>query len=259
MADTHILPNPVHIVGGGLAGSEAAWQIAEAGVPTILHEMRPLRRTDAHRGDALAELVCSNSLRFRRCRYQRGRCPAPRDAADGLADHARGRCQPGSGRRRAGGRPRGLCRRGHASDHDASTHRASPRRGRGPASGRLGQRRGRDGSPDGAGTRRGDRRPDRRSRSRVLRRDRAGRAPREHRPLEGVVPVALRQGRPRRHGRRLHQLPAVAPAIRSLRRRAACGRRGHLAARRHDALLSTAACRSRRWRAAAARRCATAR
>ena len=54
---------PVHVVGGGLAGSEAAWQVAEAGVPVILHEMRPVRRTDAHKTDGLAELVCSNSFR----------------------------------------------------------------------------------------------------------------------------------------------------------------------------------------------------
>ena len=54
---------PVHVIGGGLAGTEAAWQIAEAGVPVILHEMRPTRATQAHRGDGLAELVCSNSLR----------------------------------------------------------------------------------------------------------------------------------------------------------------------------------------------------
>ena len=54
---------PVHIVGGGLAGSEAAWQLAGAGVPVILHEMRPIRSTDAHQTDGLAELVCSNSFR----------------------------------------------------------------------------------------------------------------------------------------------------------------------------------------------------
>ena len=54
---------PVHIVGGGLAGSEAAWQVAEAGVPVVLHEMRPVRKTDAHQTDGLAELVCSNSFR----------------------------------------------------------------------------------------------------------------------------------------------------------------------------------------------------
>ncbi len=53
----------VHIVGGGLAGSEAAWQLAQAGVPVMLHEMRPLQATAAHKSDRLAELVCSNSFR----------------------------------------------------------------------------------------------------------------------------------------------------------------------------------------------------
>jgi methylenetetrahydrofolate--tRNA-(uracil-5-)-methyltransferase len=57
------IPLPVHVIGGGLAGSEAAWQIAGAGVPVILHEMRPHRPTDAHQTDSLAELVCSNSFR----------------------------------------------------------------------------------------------------------------------------------------------------------------------------------------------------
>src|SRR4029453_14811626 len=55
--------SPVPGIGGGLAGSEAAWQIAEAGVPVVLHEMRPVRGTDAHQTDRLAELVCSNSFR----------------------------------------------------------------------------------------------------------------------------------------------------------------------------------------------------
>ncbi len=54
---------PIHIVGGGLAGSEAAWQIARAGIPVVLHEMRPFRKTDAHHTEKLAELVCSNSFR----------------------------------------------------------------------------------------------------------------------------------------------------------------------------------------------------
>jgi methylenetetrahydrofolate--tRNA-(uracil-5-)-methyltransferase len=54
---------PVHVVGGGLAGSEATWQLASAGVPVVLHEMRPLRRTEAHQTGAFAELVCSNSFR----------------------------------------------------------------------------------------------------------------------------------------------------------------------------------------------------
>ncbi|MBA8902410.1 methylenetetrahydrofolate--tRNA-(uracil(54)-C(5))-methyltransferase (FADH(2)-oxidizing) TrmFO [Phyllobacterium sp. P30BS-XVII] len=54
---------PVHIIGGGLAGSEAAWQLAEAGIPVVIHEMRPVRGTDAHKTQDLAELVCSNSFR----------------------------------------------------------------------------------------------------------------------------------------------------------------------------------------------------
>ncbi len=54
---------PIHIIGGGLAGSEAAWQCAQMGVPVILHEMRPVRKTEAHQTEGLAELVCSNSFR----------------------------------------------------------------------------------------------------------------------------------------------------------------------------------------------------
>ena len=63
MATPDIMTNPIHIVGGGLAGSEAAWQIALSGVPVVLHEMRGVRGTDAHKTDGLAELVCSNSFR----------------------------------------------------------------------------------------------------------------------------------------------------------------------------------------------------
>ncbi|WP_029040134.1 methylenetetrahydrofolate--tRNA-(uracil(54)-C(5))-methyltransferase (FADH(2)-oxidizing) TrmFO [Cucumibacter marinus] len=55
--------DPIHVIGGGLAGSEAAWQAAEAGAPVILHEMRTVRETHAHQTDHFAELVCSNSLR----------------------------------------------------------------------------------------------------------------------------------------------------------------------------------------------------
>jgi methylenetetrahydrofolate--tRNA-(uracil-5-)-methyltransferase len=53
----------IRIVGGGLAGSEAAWQAASRGVPVTLHEMRPVRPTAVHKTDRLAELVCSNSFR----------------------------------------------------------------------------------------------------------------------------------------------------------------------------------------------------
>ncbi|WP_193369218.1 methylenetetrahydrofolate--tRNA-(uracil(54)-C(5))-methyltransferase (FADH(2)-oxidizing) TrmFO [Pelagibius marinus] len=61
MTDSNM--KPIHVIGGGLAGSEAAWQITRAGLPVVLHEMRPERKTDAHQTEGLAELVCSNSFR----------------------------------------------------------------------------------------------------------------------------------------------------------------------------------------------------
>src|SRR6201992_4277178 len=61
---TAITPSdPVHIVGAGLAGSEAAWQAANAGTRVVLHEMRPSRMSEAHRTDGVVALVCSNSFR----------------------------------------------------------------------------------------------------------------------------------------------------------------------------------------------------
>ena len=63
MTGTRSSSRHVHIIGAGLAGSEAAWQVASAGIPVVLHEMRPHRMTEAHRTDGLAELVCSNSFR----------------------------------------------------------------------------------------------------------------------------------------------------------------------------------------------------
>ena len=53
---------PIHVIGGGLAGTEAAWQIAQAGIPVVLHEMRPVKKSPAHHSEHLAELVCSNSF-----------------------------------------------------------------------------------------------------------------------------------------------------------------------------------------------------
>src|SRR5262249_58423049 len=57
------MTRPVHVVGAGHAGCEAAWQLAQCGVPAVLHEMRPARMTPAHKTGGLAELVCSNSFR----------------------------------------------------------------------------------------------------------------------------------------------------------------------------------------------------
>ncbi|MEM0943710.1 MAG: methylenetetrahydrofolate--tRNA-(uracil(54)-C(5))-methyltransferase (FADH(2)-oxidizing) TrmFO, partial [Pseudomonadota bacterium] len=58
---THL--EPIHIIGGGMAGAEAAWAALRLGVPVVMHEMRPTRPTFAHRTEGLAELVCSNSFR----------------------------------------------------------------------------------------------------------------------------------------------------------------------------------------------------
>src|SRR3977135_517872 len=63
MTGTKSTSESVHIVGAGLAGSEAAWEAAEGGCRVVLHEMRPVRMTEAHRTDGCAELVCSNSFR----------------------------------------------------------------------------------------------------------------------------------------------------------------------------------------------------
>ncbi len=59
----HARDTPLHVVGGGLAGCEAAWQLAERGHTVHLHEMRPVRATAAHKTDRLAELVCSNTFK----------------------------------------------------------------------------------------------------------------------------------------------------------------------------------------------------
>ena len=61
----------IDVIGAGLAGCEAAWQAARLGVPVRLHEMKPHKRTPAHRYDGFAVLVCSNSLRVRRMRSAR--------------------------------------------------------------------------------------------------------------------------------------------------------------------------------------------
>lgn len=60
---SHTFNTPIHIIGGGLAGSEASWQVAQSGIPVILHEMRPQKKSDAHKTGEFAELVCSNSFR----------------------------------------------------------------------------------------------------------------------------------------------------------------------------------------------------
>src|SRR6478736_6814277 len=63
LAAEYLMRESVRIIGGGLAGSEAAWQLAERGHDVVVHEMRPIRPTPAHKTDRLAELVCSNTFK----------------------------------------------------------------------------------------------------------------------------------------------------------------------------------------------------
>ena len=93
-------PEPIHVVGGGLAGSEASWQIAQAGIPVVLHEMQPcVAPTPTKRRPGRARLF--QFLPLRRRRDECGRAPPSGDAPPRLAHHARGRPASGSGRRRA--------------------------------------------------------------------------------------------------------------------------------------------------------------
>ncbi len=118
----------VTVVGAGLAGSEAAWQLARRGVRVRLIEMRPTRMTAAHRTDGFAELVCSNSLRNASMETAVGVLKEEMRRLGSLvisaADaHAR------SGGRRAGGRSRRLLGRNHRRARSASAGRDCARGG----------------------------------------------------------------------------------------------------------------------------------
>ena len=199
--------SPIHIVGGGLAGSEAAWQIAQAGVPVVIHEMRPVRGTDAHKTQDLAELVCSNSFRSDDAETNAVGLLHAENAPHGLADHGDGRRQPGACRWRAGRRPRRLFGGSDGGTGGSSAGHDRAGRGGGPAARRMGQGDHRDRAADLARSGGGDPQAIRRDLARLLRRHRADRPFRIRRHGDRLVPVALRQGRSRRHRRRLHQLP----------------------------------------------------
>ncbi len=240
------MSGPLQVIGGGLAGSEAAWQAARAGVRVVLHEMRPGRATDAHKTATARRAGLLELVPLRRRAQQRGRPAARGDAPRGLADHARGRCPQAAGGWRARGRPRGLRRgrpggaRGGAPDRDPA------RGGRSPARSVLRPAIVATGPLTSAGLAASIRARDRRGRARLLRCDRADRPSRDDRLRDRLVAVALRQAGPGRQRRRLRQLPARPGRVRGLRRRAARGREARVQgvgdARR---LTSRAACRSR--------------
>jgi methylenetetrahydrofolate--tRNA-(uracil-5-)-methyltransferase len=84
--------SPIHVIGGGLAGSEAAWQIAKAGIPGRAARDAAARGTDAHKTDGLAELVCSNSFRSDDSHSAMPSACCMGDAPARLADHGLRRC-----------------------------------------------------------------------------------------------------------------------------------------------------------------------
>ena len=242
------VPQPIHIVGGGLAGSEAAWQIARAGVPVVLHEMRPERQTEAHKTDAA-----------RRARLlQLASAPTtPSTNAVGLLHEEMRRA--GSLIMAAGDRHKLPAGGALAVDRDgfsdevtrqlaASTRSSPSSAARSPACRRAEWdsviiATGPLTSPalsEAIAALTGE------DRARLLRRHRPDRAPGVDRRERHLAPVALRQGGARRQRRRLHQLPDEPGRVRGLRRCAAGGRED-LASRsgRPPRPISTAACPSR--------------
>ncbi len=202
-------------------------------------------QTAAHKTDGYAELVCSNSFRSDDKDHNAvGLLHEEMRRLGSLVMRAAD-SQPGAGRRRAGGRPRRLFRRGVGGARRPPADHARARRSRAAAGG-MGQRHHRHRPAHLARSGRRHPQADRRGRARLLRRHRADRASRLDRHGPGLVPVALRQSRSRRHRRRLHQLPAHARAIRRLRRRAHRRRQDRRSTTgKHRRPISTAACRSR--------------
>ena len=239
------LSPPVHVIGGGLAGSEAAWQFARHGVPVVLHEMRPFRSTAVHKTGDFAELVCSNSFRS--------------DDAQGSAIgvlHEEMR-RLGSLVMRAAnahmlpaGGALAVDREGFAAAVTAAIAgepRIEYKPGGNPrASRRVGQRDRGYRSPHLARTRRDHPRADRRNCARFLRCHRADRASRYDRFRYCLVPIALRQIRTCRVRRRLRQLSADPRAVRNLRRSVALpATRSHSTNSKRPRPISTVACRSK--------------
>ena len=213
--------DPIHIVGGGLAGSEAAWQAAEMGAHVVLHEMRPETGTFAHQTDGLAELVCSNSFRSDDDENNAvGLLHWEMRAAGGLIiAMADAHALPAGGALAVDREPFSAAITARLEAHPRITIARGEVAGLPPpdwssviiATGPLT-------SPALAEAIRAltDE-----IRARLLRRHRPHRAFRLDRPRQGLVPVALRQGRDRGRPHRLPQLPDGPRPVRGLHRRAA--------------------------------------
>ena len=228
---------PIHIIGGGLAGSEAAWQAANSGVPVVLHEMRPIQTTAAHRTPHLAELVCSNSFRSDDASTNAvGILHREMRALGSIILQSADAHQVPAGGALAVDRD-GFSQAVEAAllSHPLITLDRGEIAGLPPedwdnvivATGPLT-------SPalaEAIG------RIDRRGRARLFRRDRADRAPPFDQYGRGVDAVALRQGRARRGRRGLRQLPDEPRPVRGVHRRASRGREDRVSRIRGHALF----------------------
>ena len=243
----------VQVVGGGLAGSECAWQLARRGVPVIVHEMRPDRPTPAHTTGAFAELVCSNSLRSDEREHPAGLLKREMERFGSLVIAA-ARARRGAGGRRPRRRPRPL----RGGDHRARSlaHplvRGAARRGAGSAR-RAGRRRHRAAHLARASPARSER---------LLGEEYlyfydaiAPIVDGETLDMElALLGLALRQG----GRRRLPQRAARPRAVPRLHRGGASRPRSCRCTTSSRRSSSRGACRSRRWRGAAPTRCATGR
>ena len=243
----------IHIIGGGLAGSEAAWQLAEAGLKVRLSEMRGGGdTTPAHETDRLAEMVCSNSFRSDDAENNAVGLIHQEMRRLGSLIMASADAAPRSRRIGAGGRPRRVRREVTGRIAAASASRDRPRAGRRFA---RSPRDHRHRPADRLRAGRRDRRAKPARTPRLLRRHRADRPPRQHRHGR------LLDGRPVGQGRQgLHQLPDGQGAVRRLRRGLE-RRREDPSSRsgRRTRPISRAACRSRSWPSAGSKPCATGR
>ena len=211
----------IRVIGGGLAGCEAAWQIARRGVPVELWEMRPVRGTEAHVTDRLAELVCSNSFRSDDAeRNAVGLLHEEMRRADSLVMAAADRHKVPAGQALA------VDRTGFADavqqaieDEPAIWLRRAEMPGLPDAADGLAIVA--TGPLTAPASQPGDPGCDRRGPSRLLRRAGTHRPSRQHRFRDRLVPVPLRQGGAGRRPRGLHQLSARPRALRGLHRRPA--------------------------------------
>ncbi len=181
---------PVHVVGGGLAGSEAAFQLAERGVPVVLHEMRPVRGTEAHHTEALRSSSAPIPSAPMTPRPMRWACCTRRCAAP-----ARSSCAVPMPIRCPAGGALAVDRDGFSQAVTAALAEPpggdSPRGSHRHPAGGVGQRHHRHRPPHLARAGAGGAGADRRKRARLLRCHRPDRASGQHRFVQGLVPVAL--------------------------------------------------------------------